>query len=438
MNVFKTFYVEMVADWKTFTMNTLKLLFTLLLGVCTCMAQTLTSSFTFTASGYIGTPATATTPFQGQTFTNANIIITGIGNTANRIYDSNNYCVQNDSASVTISGVGTYQITSSALHSQATVDPIKGITGETIGLWIPAPGFCNAAFPFVFVSVQGSSLWDMTSSLGPIISSSQLLGFPVTTSGGTLQLNNPSLSAITTKFQAGFTGTPPAPTLTRSGVLSHIAAGGGWGTVISLVNTSSKAVPVTVNLHNDDSSALTLPLTTTQQGVSQTTTASSVNATLNPNATLQISMGNGITSTVAGWADVLSTGTLGGYAIFRQTPQTGSPSEGTVPLQSQYPSMITLPYDNTAGFVIGVALANLSTSLAYVTATMYDASGNHLGTQTITIAGSGHTSFVLPTTLTPTAGQLGIVQFQSTSTEGIAGIGLRFSPFGTFTSVPTM
>ena len=193
-----------------------------------------------------------------------------------------------------------------------------------------------------------------------------------------------------------------------------------------------------MNLHNDDSSPLTLPLTTTQQGVVQTTTASSVTATINPNATLLISMGNGVTSTVVGWADVLSTGSLGGYAIFRQTPQTGSPSEGTVSLQSQYPSMITLPYDNTAGFVTGVALANLSTSTASITATMFDANGNRLGTQTITIAGSGHDSFALPTTLAPTAGQLGIVQFQSTGTGGIAGIGLRFSPFGTFTSVPTM
>jgi hypothetical protein len=85
---------------------------------------------------------------------------------------------------------------------------------------------------------------------------------------------------------------------------------------------------------------------------------------------------------------------------------------------------------------MGVALANLSASSANVTATIWDDSGNQLGTQTITIAGSGHTSFVLPTYITLTAGRRGIVQFQSSG--GIAGLGLRFSPFGTFTSVPTM
>jgi hypothetical protein len=230
------------------------------------------------------------------------------------------------------------------------------------------------------------------------------------------------------------TNTAPGPS--RSGVVSHIAAGGGWTTVATLVNTSSTAVPVTVSLHRDDGSALSLPVTTTQQGISQTTTTSSVSATINPNATLLISMGDQLPSLSVGWADVLSIGSLGGYAIFRQTPQTGSPSEGTVPLQSQFPSTVTLPYDNTAGFVMGVALANLSASSASVVATMWDDSGNQLGTQNLTIAGNGHTAFVLPTQLALTAGRRGIVKFQTSG--GIAGLGLRFSPFGTFTSVPTM
>ena len=78
----------------------------------------------------------------------------------------------------------------------------------------------------------------------------------------------------------------------------------------------------------------------------------------------------------------------------------------------------------------------LRSSTATRTILQWDDSGNQLGTQTITIAGSGHTSFVLPTYITLTAGRRGIVQFQSSG--GIAGLGLRFSPFGTFTSVPTM
>jgi hypothetical protein len=206
--------------------------------------------------------------------------------------------------------------------------------------------------------------------------------------------------------------------------------------VITLVNNSSKALPVTVALHGDDGSALSLPVTTTQQDVSQKNSTSSVSATINPYATLLISTGDQVASTIIGWADVLSTGSLGGYAIFRSTPQTGSPSEGTVPLQSQFPSTVTLPYDNTAGFVMGVALANLSASFASVTVTMWDDSGNQLGTQFTTIAGNGHTAFVLPNQFPLMAGKRGIVRFQAAGV--ITGLGLRFSPFGTFTSVPTM
>jgi hypothetical protein len=231
---------------------------------------------------------------------------------------------------------------------------------------------------------------------------------------------------------------PRAVAQTRA-AFSHIAAGGGWTTTITLVNASPAPVPVTVAFHGDDGSALSLPAAITQQGVTQTTASTpSVNAVINPNATLLISTGDQIASTYVGWADVQSSGSVGGYAIFRSTPGVGSPSEGTAPLQAQLPSTLTLPYDNTSGFVMGVALANLSTAPANITATIWDDSGNQLGIQTLTIGGSGHTAFVLPNQLTLTAGKRGIVRFQSAATAGIAGLGLRFSPFGTFTSVPAM
>lgn len=282
-------------------------------------------------------------------------------------------------------------------------------------------------------AISGSTVWSLVNSVGPIQTIINLSPSQMATNGGTLQFTSQGSNGT---FQATYSGAPPAPTLTRTGVLSHIAAGGGWTTVITLVNTSAATALVTVALHRDDGSALTVPVTATQQGVSQTTTTSSVSATINPNATLLMSTGDQGASTVVGWADVSSTGPLGGYAIFRQTPQTGSPSEGTVPLQTQFPSTVTLPYDNSTGFVMGVALANLSASLASVTVTMWDDSGNQLGTQFTTIAGNGHTAFVLPNQFPLMAGKRGIVKFQAAG--GLAGLGLRFSPFGTFTSVPTM
>jgi hypothetical protein len=221
--------------------------------------------------------------------------------------------------------------------------------------------------------------------------------------------------------------------------LSHIVGGGGWATTITLVNGSSAPVPATVTFRGDDGSPLTLPVTVRQQGVDQQVTVASVNAVINPNATLLISMGDQFDSTVQGWADVQSAGVLGGYAIFRQTPKQGSPSEGTVPLQSQLSSTVTLPFDNTNGFVMGVALASLASASGSITVTAWDDTGASLGSaQTLTLAGSGHSAFVLSDQIRATAGKRGIVRFQSADGPGIAALGLRFSPFGTFTSVPTM
>jgi hypothetical protein len=225
-------------------------------------------------------------------------------------------------------------------------------------------------------------------------------------------------------------------TAVRGGVLSHIAAGGGWTTVISLINPGSTPISVTVNLKNDNGSALSLPLTTTLQGSTQPRNTPTVTATLNPSATLLISIGNQIANTTVGWVDVASSGPVAGFAIFR-TSTNNLASEGTVPLQTQFTPKLVLPFDNTAGFVTGVALANLTTTGA-VTATTYDPNGTLLGTQSIGVPANGHASFVLPDTIPQTAGKSGIVVFQGSGGNGLSGLGLRFSSVGTFTSVPTI
>jgi hypothetical protein len=226
--------------------------------------------------------------------------------------------------------------------------------------------------------------------------------------------------------------------LVRAGTLSHIAAGGDWVTTISLINTSSAPVAARLVFHADDGSALSLPLSVTQQGATQSVTAATLDRVINPNTTLVIDAGPGLASLVWGWADVLSTGPLSGFAIFRTKCPTCTASEGTVPLQSSFQSTLIVPYDNTANFVTGVALANLSATQASITATIWDENGSQLGAPTITVAGSGHTAFVMPTGLPLTTGKRGIVQFQNPSGGALDGLGLRFSPFGTFTSVPTI
>lgn len=225
-----------------------------------------------------------------------------------------------------------------------------------------------------------------------------------------------------------------APPLARTGVLAHIAAGGSWTTTIYLANTSSNQVAVALALHADDGSALSLPLMVAQRGETQSLTAPSLNAVMSPNSTLVIDTGAQVAATVTGWVDVLSSSSLSGFAIFR-TSSDGATSEGISPLQTQFQGKIDMPYDNRAGFTTAVAVCNLSVNAAKVTATVWDPAGTQLGVQTITLPASGHTSFLLPDLFAQTAGQQGIVQFES-SAGSLAGVGLRTSPTGTFISVP--
>jgi hypothetical protein len=226
--------------------------------------------------------------------------------------------------------------------------------------------------------------------------------------------------------------------LSRAGTLSHIAAGGSWETQIWLMNSSSAAVNVELDLHGDDGTALNVPLVVTQQGSIQSITAAKLSRAIQPNTALIVNVGSQLANTVTGWANVLSSGPVNGFAIFRTTCPTCTASEGTVPLQNTSEPTLLIPYDNTQGFVTGVALANVAAAPATLTATIWDEYGNRLGAPTLTIPGNGHTSFVATTALPPTAANRGIVQFQNSSGGAIDGLGLRFSPYGTFTSVPTI
>ena len=155
---------------------------------------------------------------------------------------------------------------------------------------------------------------------------------------------------------------------------------------------------MTVSLRGDDGSALSLPVTVTQPSGTQTVTASSVNGTINPTGTLLLSTGDGVPSTAVGWANVLSTGSISGFAIFRFIGPSGV-SEGTVPFQSTQVSYskITVANDNTVNFATGVALANLSSSAVIVSATIWDQSASQIGTQSFTLLADGHTAFKVAT-----------------------------------------
>ena len=239
----------------------------------------------------------------------------------------------------------------------------------------------------------------------------------------------------------------------QTGTLAHFAAGGGWTTSIAISNVSPSAELLEVLPLNESGNYITaasgVSATQTQAGVTSAWNLGSV-LTLAANQSVFLTLTGG-NSTVVGSVAVSATGPSSGYAVFHWAGSAGGfPSDGTVRLQTQPGYSITLPYDNTTGFVTGVALASQLMSFnpvqsAYsgsvtVKAVALDDEGNQLGIETFPLNLGGHTSFVMSAEFPASAGKRGVVEFSSFNSN-IAAVGLRWTisgsgVLGTFTDVP--
>jgi hypothetical protein len=330
---------------------------------------------------------------------------------------------------VTDAAMSVATMTYSIMVTQPAITTFSPLLQGTVGLsYSQTLSASGGALPYTWTLLSGSlPAGLMLSASGVITGTPTLTG----TYNFAVKLTDAALNTATQSFTIVVLAAAP---LARSGVLAHIAAGGGWSTTIYLANVSSNQVAVALALHADDGTALTLPMMVTQAAVSQSLTSPSVNAVIGPNSTLVLDTGAQVAALVTGWVDVSTSGPMNGFAIFRNA-SGDTLSEGTSPLQTQFESGIDVPFDNRNGYVTAVALANLVGTSASITATLFDSTGNLLGTQSIPLAANGHGAFLVPTLVPQSSGVQGIVQFRS-SAGNLAGVGLRASPQGTFTSVP--
>ena len=350
----------------------------------------------------------------------------------------------------------TVQVTDSASVTAQTTLVININPANANGLQISTPptlpaGAIVAGVPLPYsqtlTAVSGNPpyFWTLVSGSLPTglsLSPSGLIsGTPVSTgiSTFTVRVNDITNTVATQNFTLQVIS---AGTLSRVGALAHFAAGGTWTTKAYLTNISTAPVVVNLLVHTDDGS--NLPVSLTQQGLTQQFNTNTFTGVMNPNSTIVLNTGAGIANLESGWIDVLSSGasnSLAGFAIFRLTlNSTGAVSEGTSPLQTQFESRLDVPYDNTGGYNTDLAIANLATTAATVTATVLDQNGNLLGTYSVSLNASGHTAFVFPSQFGVSANQQGLVQFVSNA-GNLAGVALRANTgaaTGTFTSVPVI
>ena len=221
--------------------------------------------------------------------------------------------------------------------------------------------------------------------------------------------------------------------LNQIGGFAHIATGGGWDTTITLINFGTSPAVARLRFWDNSGAALALTVAAGPSAV----TAPSLDQVISPGASAVVDLQTQSASTLVGWAELdAPPGTaIAGFAIFQYQDSMTS-SQGTSPLTTSTATALFVPYDNT-GFTTGVALANQSGSNpANLSLKILDANGTTIATDSLSLAPNGHTSFVVASKYPFTSGKRGVMDVSNQSGGVISGLGFRFSPTGSFTSMP--
>lgn len=244
-------------------------------------------------------------------------------------------------------------------------------------------------------------------------------------------ITNPGFAVVT----LGPGGSPAVFTIAAAGgsanllSIPHIADGAGWTTTFAIQNIDT--VPATFNLSfwADDGTAL--PLTVQSAGG----TPGTLSGSLYPGHSYFLQSPGTSASLLEGWAQVGSSGQLGVMAIFNYTAPGIPASQGTV-IGSTSASAISMPYDNTGGYIMGIALANANPTQALTVSLSFLTDQGAQSTGQVTVPAHGHLAFVLATQFPATANTRGTIQF-TTTTPDLSVLGERFTPSLSFTTLGT-
>ena len=220
-------------------------------------------------------------------------------------------------------------------------------------------------------------------------------------------------------------------------VLPQIASGSGWRTHLHLVNPSPSEAEVTISFRSKDGSALDLSTVVDGPGREARSCVGEVRETIGPRSSIRIA-----TPVKPGWCRRRWDGrrffTRVRFPAMRSFEQQGSPSV-TAELVATLGSSLLLPFDNTGGCKVGVALMNGDASApASVEVTIWDKDWSPLHTASFDLAPGGHLSFMLAERYPAAAGCVGLIEFRTAAQGQIGGLGLQYAADGRFASIPRL
>jgi hypothetical protein len=250
--------------------------------------------------------------------------------------------------------------------------------------------------------------------------------------GGTA--NRVAADALHSKVAPRATAKQPGVVLfTGDTVFAQVVDGGTWKTSFIISNLDTVSRHCEVRFFRDDGSDMLLPIFS---DALKGDLLSGVSLTINAGGTAFFETAGDDPVLSQGWALLVkdnSSDPIGGMAVFRQRRPGFPDAEAVVPVVSQFDGHFVLIFDNTSGFITGMAIANPSSKSIVANADVLDEFGNLIAQETLSLNSYSHQAFSVADQWPSTANRRGSIEFQ-TSGFGIGVLGLRFSPYGSFTS----
>ena len=352
----------------------------------------------------------------------------------------------NGTISGTPTAAGSYSFTVELTDGAAT--SASGVFAITV-LQVPVCTFVlsssGEAFPAaggagsVAVTAPSGCSWTTSSSLSWVTkvtpssgTGTATVSFQVASNAGTTRSGSITVAGISFTVEearaslAGFTA---------AGSLAQVPSGGGWQATITLINSGNTAEEALVSFYDDYGNPLALPVNYPQTPLATPELAYSIDRTVLPGSEILIqTAGPNNQTTVAGWALVQASGSLTGSSLF-DWGISGNQQEAVAQLENRTPNSFLLSFDQTGGYVLGIAVANASSIAANVPAILRDDTGATIATSTIALPALGHTAFMLSDKFAAAVQKRGTLEFQVPAGNQISTIGFRANSQGSLATV---
>jgi hypothetical protein len=224
---------------------------------------------------------------------------------------------------------------------------------------------------------------------------------------------------------AVFTTTSAGLDFTSALRIADVLDGAGWSTTFIIQNVDSVPVNYAFNFWTDAGTALALPFASGAPGT--------LSGTLGVGGITYVSTAGISPTLIQGWAEAAASGNIAVAALFRYTAPGVPDSQGSVNATLSG-SNIYMPFDNSAGYMTGVAMANTNATQPLSISMIFRTDTGTQSTGQITLPPHSHSAFVLASGFPTTAGVRGSIQF-ITSTPDLTVLGERFTPSLSFTTL---